>query len=194
MDRRTIKRLNDRIRNSGATRVTLNRVDDSKKMQAVQVGALEGEVLENVERLQNYGFSSYPTDGEGIGLPIGGDRGQMVIVGIEDRGKRKSDLKPGEVVVYNGNGDFIKLGTDNKIFTKTKESNIEAEDLVNMTTKNFSVTGPGDSTADCKFKGDISLEGNLTITGNLTVTGDVIAGGVSLRNHTHAGGPPPDQG
>ena len=39
--------------------------------------------------------------------------------------------------------------------------------------------------------GDVEITGNLTVTGDITATGDVVAGGISLKNHTHGGGPTP---
>ena len=35
--------------------------------------------------------------------------------------------------------------------------------------------------------GDMTITGNLHVDGEITCTGDVVAGGVSLRNHTHPG-------
>jgi phage baseplate assembly protein gpV len=35
--------------------------------------------------------------------------------------------------------------------------------------------------------GDQTIIGNLHVYGNITCTGDVVAGGISLRNHTHSG-------
>jgi phage gp45-like len=37
----------------------------------------------------------------------------------------------------------------------------------------------------------IQLVGPVAVTGNVTVSGDVTAGGISLRNHRHGGGPVP---
>jgi len=36
------------------------------------------------------------------------------------------------------------------------------------------------------FTGDLSVDGDITCTGDIKATGDVIAGTVSLKNHTHA--------
>jgi len=35
--------------------------------------------------------------------------------------------------------------------------------------------------------GDMTITGNLHVDGEITCTGDVVAGGISLRNHTHPG-------
>ena len=35
--------------------------------------------------------------------------------------------------------------------------------------------------------GDMTITGNLHVDGEITCTGDVVAGGTSLRNHTHPG-------
>lgn len=43
-------------------------------------------------------------------------------------------------------------------------------------------------------KGGLVISGGsgASVTGTLTTTGDVVAGSVSLDNHTHNGGPKPD--
>jgi phage baseplate assembly protein V len=192
MDRKT----GNAIRNAAATRLVLTMVNDSSKMQSIQARGLDGEVVDKTERFQNYGFSSVPHEGEAVGLPVGGDRTHMVVVAIDDRGARMVNLNPGEVVVYNKNGDYIKLGENNKIEIKTKEWEQRAEDKIYLETKDFQleVNGPitikgttvrieGDisfhsiSGEPIKFNGDINMQGNLNTTGNVTISDGVQVGG-----------------
>ena len=48
------------------------------------------------------------------------------------------------------------------------------------------------------IQGDLIMNGNLTVNGNIqcngtiTATVDVVGGGISLKNHRHGGGVPPD--
>ena len=42
------------------SRAVIKMVDDSLKMQGVQISLLAGEVAEKVERFQEYGFTSHP--------------------------------------------------------------------------------------------------------------------------------------
>jgi phage baseplate assembly protein V len=178
MEKRNEKKIRDSIRNSSATRLNLQRVNDNSKMQSVQATGLDSEVLDNVERVQNYGFSSNPMGGEAIGLPIGGDRGHMVIVAVDDRGSRKGGGAPGDVSVYNANGDYVTLGEGNKIEIKTKELGAEAEDKAGFKTKAFSVEADEITlkAATVKIEGDLEIKGNLKVDGDITATGSITGG------------------
>ncbi|MDR1165750.1 MAG: phage baseplate assembly protein V [Deltaproteobacteria bacterium] len=176
MDGREKKKLYDFIRNSAATRVTLNRTNDGSKMQGSQVTGLSGEDFLEVERFQNYGFSSVPPDGaEGIALPVGGDRGHLVVVAIEDRGVRKGGLGAGDVAIYNGNGDYLLFKEGNKTELKSKEVLFDFGSKMDLKAPIIEITG------------DVKIIGNLTVTGSVSATGDITAGGISLVNHTHPG-------
>lgn len=93
-----------------AGRAILTLVDDATKMQGVQVKLLDGEVCNNVDRVQEYGFTSVPLPGaEGIYLALGGSRDNGVIVASDDRRYRPKNLQPGEVALYTHDGTMIVL-------------------------------------------------------------------------------------
>lgn len=207
MDSRDKKQVGDLIRNAAPTRVVLVRTDDEKKMQTHQVKSLAGEVLEDVEYFQPYGFTSRPPQGsEAIAFPVGGDRGHMVIVASSDRGVRKKEMEEGEVGFYHQNGDYIYLKDGNKLETKTKEATTNAEDRAVTNTKEFeanaaetakvkggervdvaapniglagdlSVTGEGGGPGQTTITGNVRIIGHLVVTGNITVDGEVRVGG-----------------
>ncbi|MDH5753329.1 MAG: phage baseplate assembly protein V [Deltaproteobacteria bacterium] len=84
-------------------------VDDSLKMQGMQLTLLAGEVAE-AERFQQYGFTSVPLDGaEVIALAVGGNRGHMVVIAADDRRYRPTGLEPGDVAAYNSSGALVLL-------------------------------------------------------------------------------------
>lgn len=92
------------------SRVVLSRVDDSKKMQLVQLTALDSETRENVERVQNYGFTSVPKPGaEGVAVFVGGYRDHGLVVAVDDRRYRPTGLQAGEVAVYADSGSRVLL-------------------------------------------------------------------------------------
>lgn len=102
------------IRNSVRStiaRAVVHLVNDAKKLQLIQVGALAGETIDDAEHHQPYGFSSVPLDGaEAILVFPGGDRGHPIAVAVSDRRYRPTGGVPGEVVVYTDEGDEIRLG------------------------------------------------------------------------------------
>lgn len=105
------------------SRVVLSRVDDSKKMQTVQLTVLDGETRESVERVQNYGFTSVPKPGaEGVAVFVGGYRDHGLVVAMDDRRYRLTGLQAGEVAVYTDQGDkvVIERGGTIRITASTK--------------------------------------------------------------------------
>jgi phage baseplate assembly protein V len=116
-------------------RVVLKLVDDDSKMQAHQVEAYDGLVRDQVERVQNYGFTSVPFPGaEGIGLSIGGSTNHMIVIGIDDRRYRMKGMAGGEVAVYDHLGQSVHL-TAEGIVVKGAGLPIVFEDTPSITFK-----------------------------------------------------------
>lgn len=101
-------------------RAVVRLVDDAPDRQRMQLEALSGEILDDVERFQQYGFTSCPPLGsDAILLSIGGMRQHPVVIAAEAPQYRKVTDAPGEVVLYthldksrvNPDGDkhFIRL-------------------------------------------------------------------------------------
>lgn len=67
------------------------------------------------------------------------------------------------------------------ITTTAQTLNINAE-------KGITVTGDINITGNITAKGDVNVDGTITASGDITSTdGDVVAGSISLKNHTHDG-------
>ena len=95
-------------------RAVLNLVDDARKLQAVQVTALEREVLDDVERFQQYGFTAHPHPGaECVVLAVGGIRQHSIVIAVDDRRYRVVGLEQGEVCLYTDEdaADRIRTGS-----------------------------------------------------------------------------------
>lgn len=101
---------------------------EDKGLLTSQVEALEGETLEGVERLENYGLAGSPPAGsEGALLCVGGSRDHPLMVGLEHRGYRP-ELAGGEVQLYSMFKQLIHLDADGNIRIKApKGVIIEAE-------------------------------------------------------------------
>lgn len=92
------------------TRGIIEAVNDSDGMQVVKVNLLAGEARDEIERFQNFGFSSNPpTDSECVAVAIGGNRDHLIIIVADDRASRPTGIAKGESVQYNKNGDKMHL-------------------------------------------------------------------------------------
>lgn len=79
----------------------IKRVDDAKGLQRCQVEVLAGELLNGVERIQEWGFTSHPVgNAEAVLLFTGADRDDGVIIAT-DSSQYRVPLERGEVCVYN---------------------------------------------------------------------------------------------
>jgi phage baseplate assembly protein V len=84
-----------------AARAVITLIDDASKLQGAQVKLLAGEVRDQVERFQQYGYTSVPFPGaEGIYLSLNGSRDHGVVICIDDRRYRITGLQAGEVAIY----------------------------------------------------------------------------------------------
>lgn len=174
----------------GVARAVLNVVDDEGNMQRVQISLLEDEVIDGVERFQNYGFTSVPEEGtEATVVFVGADRSHPVVVVADDRRVRKKGLKPGEVAVYHKNGDFIHLKNENEIEVKTKTFNVNcttatlsASSEITLDSPLVTFTGRQHTTGEKSGGRPSTFVGGLENTG-----GEIISNGISLEHHTHPG-------
>jgi phage baseplate assembly protein V len=159
----SLRSLQGTIRNALA-RAVVSLVDDGRKLQEVQVDLLEGETRDEVERFQNYGFTSNPPAGaEAIVVFLNGARDQGIAICVDDRRYRLRNLQPGEVAIYTDEGDKIvfKRGGTIEVTASTK----------------LSIVAP-----------DVEISGDLTVKGDIEVpSGDVTAGSISLKTHVHSG-------
>jgi len=94
-------------------RAVVNLVDDGRKMQSIQVSVLHEEVKSDVERFQQYGFTSHPHAGaEALMVCLGGNRDHAIVVSVDDRRYRLKLLEAGEVALYDDLGQKVVLKRD----------------------------------------------------------------------------------
>lgn len=118
--RDALRRLRTRIENTVA-RAVVQVVNDAGGLQALQLGALAGETVDDGEHVQQYGFSSVPMAGaEAVVVFPGGDRGHPLVVAVDDRRYRPTGGEPGEVRVYHKDGAVITLKENGDIVISAK--------------------------------------------------------------------------
>jgi phage gp45-like len=82
-------------------RAILTAVSNSTTTQLVQLTALDGETISDVERFQEYGLETYPfKDAEALVVFLNGNRDRGAVICIMDRQYRPDDLSEGEVALY----------------------------------------------------------------------------------------------
>lgn len=154
--------LKTRVANMVA-RAVLRVADDAKKIQIVQVDLLDGETRDDLERFQNYGFTSAPSEGaEAVVLFVGGRRDHGLAIAVDDRRYRFMNLQDGEVAVYNRFGASIVLKASGEIEVTPKTGEV------------------------LRIAGSLEVQGDIDSTGTVTGSTDVVGGGKSLKLHTHS--------
>jgi phage gp45-like len=138
-------------------RATVKKSDDAKKIQELQIGLLAGEVRDEVERFQNYGFTAVPLEGaEAAVIFVGGRRDHGLAIAVDDRRYRIKSLESGEVCVYNHTGAKIVFKAN------------------------------GDVEVTPKSGQKLKIASDVEVTGTLTASVDVVGNGISLHGHKHA--------
>jgi phage baseplate assembly protein V len=98
-------------------RAVVQLVTDSSTLQHLQLAVLTDETRDGCERFQQYGFTSVPVApnaagaAEAVVLWVGGLRDHPLIVAVDDRRFRKTNLAAGEAALYNHQGVYVLLKT-----------------------------------------------------------------------------------
>lgn len=154
--RNTVLSLLQPLRNRVAgmvARAAVTLVNDSKRMQELQLQLLAGETIADAERVQNYGFTSkpFPPSGEqaaeAVVLFVGGGRDHPLIVAVDDRRHRPQGFADGESALYDDQGTRVHLQRGQlllkhptKIRLEVGDSAIEIESgKVTITTPELSI-------------------------------------------------------
>lgn len=83
--------------------------DGDKEIQIVQVDLGNDQATSDVERVQNFGFTSHPKEGaQAIVLSIGGNRDHQIVIVVDDSRFRPS-VAEGDAAMYNSDGLLIEL-------------------------------------------------------------------------------------
>jgi len=163
-------------------------VNDAGGLQKMQLSLMGNEVRSNIERMQEYGYSSVPLDGaEAAVLFIGGARDHGIVVATDDRRYRIKSQKPGEVAIYTDEGDKIELKRNNQIKITTNQFVVDCEEFTVNASDNVTFYTP-----IVRANNDIVDRFITNADSNYTMR-------VTYNSHTHnendSGGPtdPPNQ-
>lgn len=184
-------------------RLTVAGSTDTFGLMQLQIETLKDVTQDNVERVQNYGFTSRPKVGaEGVVLYLGGNSDHGVVIAVDDARYRLKALAEGEVALYTDEGDKIHFKRGNKIEITTHTLDINATTEVKVTTAKATVTASGDvevTAANAKVTANVKAEitaptvditaptGVNMTTPNLVVTGLIACAGLGAGTPPAAG-------
>lgn len=147
-------------------RAVIVMVNDSLKIQGVQVNLMDGVTRDGVERFQNYGYTSNPHPGaEAIVVSIGGNQDHGIAIAVDDRRYRFTGLREGEVALYDDLGQKVYLTRDGIV--------IDGAGLP-MNIVNVPHT---------KMSGSLSVEGDINSGANVIAQGDVFDHGTKSTSN-----------
>jgi len=113
--RRFTAPLSQRIRLM-VSRGVVKLVNDSLKCQGLQVSLLADELRDDVERFEDYGFTSHPLVGaEVLFLSVGGNRSHGIVARVMDRRYRPKDMGEGDVCLFTVDGERVYLDRANDL-------------------------------------------------------------------------------
>ena len=88
-------------------------MNDATSLQLVKVSTYDGSISDDIERIQNYGFTSNPpTDSEAIVLYIGGRQDNGIVIVCDNATSRIKNLVSGESAMYSSFGQVLKHNAD----------------------------------------------------------------------------------
>lgn len=110
------------------SRGVITLINSSTKLQSVQMHFLDDGVKDGLEYFEPYGFTATApaNNREGLALFFDGDRGHGVVICIANRQYRLRGLQPGEVALYDDQGQKIVLSKTGIHITSPDSIRLEA--------------------------------------------------------------------
>ena len=180
-----------------AFRGVLHLVKSADNIQKVQASGLADETLQDVELMQQFGFTSVPpANTQAVILPIGGQTTHGIVIATENGSFRLKNLQGGEVAVYDESGSSIVLKKGRLIEIDCDVLKINAATKVDISSPLVETDQVFTAQGQINGNGGMAVQGGsgASFTGNVeqrggsfTTDGDVEAGTISLRNHKHTG-------
>ncbi|OHD24777.1 MAG: hypothetical protein A2Y38_07775 [Spirochaetes bacterium GWB1_59_5] len=161
-------------------RAVLTLVDDSLKLQGLQVRLLDGELRSDVERMQEYGFTSHPHPGaEAAVVFVGGSRDHGLVIAVDDRRYRLKALAAGEVAFYDDQGQAVHLKRDKTLHVYGSDhlmADVAIDAVVNCPL--VTVNAAAQVTLNTPL---VQCTGNLLVAGGITSSGTYGASGGKIQ-------------
>ena len=142
----TRARSRDRRERAAAApvRAVVTAIDDAGPLQTVQAEAMAGELIDQAERVQDYGFASHPHAGaEAVAVFGSGHRNHPLIIAVADRRYRLQALAAGEVAIHDDLGQVVHLTRDGIEISSPLALTLTAEGVIEVeSTTEIALTAP----------------------------------------------------
>lgn len=116
--------------------------DDTAAVQQVQVAIGDAEVLNDVPRVQEFGFTSRPpADTDAVIVFVHGDRSRGIVIASNHRASRPRGLALGETMIFSEDGKHVHLKAADGI-----EIEVKGQDVVVTGARDVRVTATGKMT------------------------------------------------
>ena len=176
-------------------RAVLMAINNAKMTQEIQISALEGELISDMERFQEYGFETYPLTGaEVLAVFLNGNRDHGFAVCVHDRRYRPQDLVSGEVAIYTDEDSTTPFRIQMKRGRiHFRESDTEDIDIDTSKTEDIGVS----KTVTVPLETHVNATGHIINSPQVSLGGPTFAGlraiiderFITLFNdHVHANG------
>lgn len=171
------------------------RVDDSGALQLMQVQGFLGELRDDCPRIGEWGLASNPPlSSQVVVLALGADRGQLVVIGVEDRTTRRKNLPVGAVELHSAHGTArIRIDSAGVISIDGTQVNGTTGPIALNVTGNVAITASGAATITAASAvvtaagaATITAGGAATITGgSVSIGANAVIDGKNFLAHTH---------
>ncbi|EKN8282561.1 phage baseplate assembly protein V [Vibrio cholerae] len=165
-------------------RALVTGIVEGLQRQNLQLQIENDEAVDDIERFQNYGMTSYPPVGsEAVVMALKGSLDQRVAVAVEKKDLRPKG-EPNDVIVYHAEGHQIRLTSSGQIIVTATDVIFEAANSFTIISPETLIQGP------LHVTGGISTDLGIFATGGITsssvVSGsDLTAGNISYLGHKH---------
>ena len=138
------------------------------ELQELQIDMRSGETRDKLEHALMYGVAHYPHEGaEAITVFPDGDQGFGLVLSVYDRRYRLKLENPGEVALYDDQGQKLHLTREGIEIITSKKLTLTAKETT-LTSDKVTIDSP-----------------NTLFTGLVEIPEDAIIGGKSFNNHFH---------
>ncbi len=186
---KAVSRIKRRIISMVTRAIVVDVIEDLQR-QAIQIAGESNESGDNIERFQQYGFSSVPPNGsEAILAALNGNLGKRIAIAVE-----KKELRPQgdslDVFIYHAEGHSIQLTKDGKCIISVTDAILEATSSFTIISPETLIQGPLHVTGGISTDLGIFATGAIQSGSSITAAGivggsDLVADNISYLGHRH---------